>query len=70
MTSKSNNELSLKGFIQITLPAKITKLFYYFALFISVLVIIFASIAIIGLITGIVDISRVRSEQLGEAVPV
>jgi len=59
--------LSLKGFIQVTLPAKISKAFYYFALFIGILVIIFASIAIIGLITGIVDISRVRSEQLGEA---
>ena len=67
MVSKFSNKSRLKDFIQITLPAKITKLFYYFALFISVLVIIFASIAIIGLITGIVDISRVRSEQLGEA---
>jgi hypothetical protein len=67
MISKSNNKLSLKGFIQITLPTKIIKAFYYFALLISVLVIIFALIAIIGLITGIVDISRVRSEQLGEA---
>jgi hypothetical protein len=67
MISKSNNKLSLKGFIQVTLPTKISKVFYYFALFISVLVIIFASIAIIGLITGIVDISRVRLERLGEA---
>jgi hypothetical protein len=67
MVSKFSNKSRLKDFIQITLPAKITKLFYYFALFISVLVIIFASIAIIGLITGIVDISRERSEQIGEA---
>jgi len=67
MISKANNESSLKGFIQVTLPAKISKAFYYFALFISVLVIMFASIVLIGLITGIVDISRVRSEQLGEA---
>jgi hypothetical protein len=67
MISKSNNKLSLKGFIQVTLPAKISKAFYYFALFIGILVIIIASIVVIGLITGIVDISRVRSEQLGEA---
>ncbi|MDT7865227.1 MAG: hypothetical protein RQ922_05045 [Thermoproteota archaeon] len=67
MISKSNNESSLKGFIKITLPTKISKAFYYFALFISVLVIIFASIVLIDLITGIVDISRVKSEQLGEA---
>jgi hypothetical protein len=67
MVSKFSNKLRLKGFIRITLPAKLGKIINYFAIFVGVFVTIIGLFGIIISITGTIDISGTRLEQLGEA---
>jgi hypothetical protein len=67
MVSKFSNKLRLKGFIRITLPAKFGRVINYFAIFVGVFVTIIGLFGIIISITGTINISGTRLEQLGEA---
>jgi hypothetical protein len=53
MVSKFSNKLRLKGFIQVTLPTKISKIFHYFALFVGILVIIMKYLILLFLLKEI-----------------
>ncbi|MFZ8850115.1 MAG: hypothetical protein ACO2OV_07800 [Thermoproteota archaeon] len=59
--------MRFKGFIRITLPAKFGRVINYFAIFVGVFVTMIGLFGIIISITGTIDISGTRLEQLGEA---